>query len=150
MHQRTSYAPYPLSARKTHDLQVARLGFDQLGCPHDNQERTQRYDRPEIATVLVQVYPRLRDRLKSRTLSVLLSRKTWALALLEEVDAGRIAAKEIPVDELRAVAQFRVKRLNDLVRKRWGDIQSGTCSTRDFPGSAASIRLIRSANPASR
>jgi putative membrane-bound dehydrogenase-like protein len=89
-------------------------------------EALTRYDRPEIATKLVHDYPGLRDRLKSRVLSVLLSRRIWALALLAEIDAGKIAAKEIPVDELRGLAQFHDRQLNDLVRKHWGDIRGGT------------------------
>jgi putative heme-binding domain-containing protein len=55
-----------------------------------------------------------------------LSRKPWAFALLKEVDAGRMAAKELTVDELRQVALLDDKQLNDLVRKHWGDIRSGT------------------------
>jgi putative heme-binding domain-containing protein len=86
----------------------------------------EQYEQPEIARHLVGAYAGLKDRLRSGVRQVLLSRKSWALALLEEVDAGRIAAKEFPVDELRQIALLDDEQLNRLVRKHWGDIRSGT------------------------
>jgi putative membrane-bound dehydrogenase-like protein len=89
-------------------------------------DAVERYDQPEIGSTLIHAYSLMSDRLRSRSRQVLLSRKLWALALLEEVDAGRIATKEVPVDELRQVALFQDKKLNELVRKHWGDIRGGT------------------------
>src|SRR5439155_24643275 len=57
---------------------------------------------------------------------VLLSRKRWAGQLLQAVDRGKIASKEIAVEQLRVVALHQDKRLNELVRKHWGSINRGT------------------------
>ena len=86
----------------------------------------QRFDQPEIGTRLIGAYTGMSDRLRSRTRQLLLSRAVWARPLLKEVDAARIAAKDFDVDELRQVALLKDRQLNDLVRKHWGDIRSGT------------------------
>ena len=84
------------------------------------------YNREDIGSKLIRAYDNLSDRVRARARQVLLSRKPWALALLRATDAGRIEAKEVTVDELRQVSLHGDKRLNDLVRKHWGNIQSGT------------------------
>jgi putative membrane-bound dehydrogenase-like protein len=86
----------------------------------------QRFDDPEIASVLVGRYRKLSPRLQAKVSEVLLSRKAWAKVFLHEFDAGHFDAKEIPAERLRVVALHKDHSLDDLVRKHWGNIQPGT------------------------
>jgi putative heme-binding domain-containing protein len=75
---------------------------------------------------LLDVYPRLPARLQARTRDLLLSRKSGALSLLQAVAAGRVPATDVALDQLRAVALHRDPALDALVRKLWGNVQTGT------------------------
>jgi putative heme-binding domain-containing protein len=86
----------------------------------------QRFDRPDIPKALLQRYPALSGRLKTRTADVLLSRRTWARSLLEAVDRDDVSAKEIAVDQLRPLAWHNDPQLDTLVRKHWGTVAAGT------------------------
>jgi putative membrane-bound dehydrogenase-like protein len=86
----------------------------------------QHFQHPEIAAVLVRHYPNLSARLRARASEVLLSRRAWAKAFLQEIDAGHFDAKEIPTERLRVVALHGDRSLDDLVRKHWGNIRPGT------------------------
>jgi putative heme-binding domain-containing protein len=86
----------------------------------------QRFETEEIAATLFRHYPKMSARLRSRTTEVLLSRKTWAEAFLHEIDAGRLGAKDVAIEQLRVVALHKDRSLDDLVRKYWGNIQPGT------------------------
>jgi putative heme-binding domain-containing protein len=86
----------------------------------------QRFDNGEIAAALLRHYPQMPSRLRARAGEVLLSRKAWAAEFLREVDAGRVAAKDVSADQLRVVALHKDRALDDLVRKHWGNIRPGT------------------------
>ena len=86
----------------------------------------QRFDGDPVASALLAKYPKLPARLKARTRTVLFGRKGWALAFLRGVDAGKFAAKEVTLDELRALAPHGDRTLDALVRKHWGNVQGGT------------------------
>jgi putative heme-binding domain-containing protein len=85
-----------------------------------------RIDRAETPAVVLKHHADMTARLRSRAVDVLLGRKSWALALLQSVDAGKLPAKEIAVDQLRVVSAHNDKELNALVRKHWGNISAGT------------------------
>jgi putative membrane-bound dehydrogenase-like protein len=80
----------------------------------------------ETAAALLQRYPRLSGRLRSRTWDVLLSRRSWALALLRAVDRGQVAARDGSVEQLRVVALHHDAELDRLVRQHWGNVRGGT------------------------
>jgi putative heme-binding domain-containing protein len=86
----------------------------------------QRFEDAKITDALLQRYPRLSPRLRSRACDVLLSRWHSARVLLRAVDQGRLAAKDIAVDQVRPVALYHDKDLDALVRKHWGNVTSGT------------------------
>jgi putative heme-binding domain-containing protein len=89
-------------------------------------EALQRLNQGEIAAQLLQAYLNMPGRLRARTTEILLTRRSWALQLLKEIDRGNIPAKEVGVDQLRLVALHKDKQLDQLVRKHWGNIQGGT------------------------
>ena len=84
------------------------------------------FDLPELATELLERYPKLADRVRSRVRQVLLSRKAWARIILHEVDTGHLPAADFTVEQLRPVALHEDKELDELVRKYWGRMSSGT------------------------
>jgi putative heme-binding domain-containing protein len=84
------------------------------------------YDRPALATELLQRYSKLTGRVRSRVRQTLLSRKAWASAILHEVDGGHVSAADFTAEQLRAVALHRDKELDELVRKHWGRMGVGT------------------------
>jgi putative membrane-bound dehydrogenase-like protein len=86
----------------------------------------QRFDRAEIGSRLIDLYPKLPVRLRARAADVLLSRPGWALAFLRAIDATRLSAKDISVEQLRPVAGRKDSRLNELVRKHWGNVAPAT------------------------
>ena len=71
-------------------------------------------------------YPTMSGRVRSKTREVLLSRKSWAHAFLEQVDSGNFPTSDVAVEELRKVALLQDSQLDELVRKHWGNITSGT------------------------
>ncbi|HEV3136701.1 MAG TPA: PVC-type heme-binding CxxCH protein [Pirellulales bacterium] len=86
----------------------------------------QQFEDEGIATALLARYPTMEPGLRAKTCDVLLSRKPWAARLLEGVDEGKYAAKDIAVDQLRLISLHDDEQLNALVKKHWGSIQGGT------------------------
>ncbi|NOS72280.1 MAG: c-type cytochrome [Verrucomicrobia bacterium] len=84
------------------------------------------FDMPTLPAELLQRYPKLGDRVRARVRQVLLSRKPWAAGILRAVDSGRLQATDFAVEQLRVVALHGDRELNDLVRKHWGKMSSGT------------------------
>jgi putative membrane-bound dehydrogenase-like protein len=76
-------------------------------------------------TVLAR-YPRLPADLRGRAQAFLCSRPASALAFLQAVDAGRIPAKEVPLDQLQRITRFKSAPINRLVEKHWGKVSPAT------------------------
>ncbi len=85
-----------------------------------------RFDDEQICTALLEQLSATEPAVRAKTGDVLLSRPSSALRLLNAVDHGQLAAKELSVDQLRLVALHHDARLDALVKKHWGSIQGGT------------------------
>jgi putative membrane-bound dehydrogenase-like protein len=85
-----------------------------------------RSDDSQVADTLIKLYAGKPEPWRAHARSVLLGRKPWAKLFLGEVDRGRLAAKEVPLDDLRAIALHKDKELDALVRKHWGGVSAGT------------------------
>ncbi|HWB09540.1 MAG TPA: PVC-type heme-binding CxxCH protein [Pirellulales bacterium] len=85
-----------------------------------------RFDSQAAVEHLLSIYPRLSAPARSDVREVLFSRPNSAIALLEEVDRGAIAADEIPLEQLRKAALHHDAAIDSLVRKRWGNVGPGT------------------------
>jgi putative heme-binding domain-containing protein len=83
-------------------------------------------DRNDIASRLLAMYAASNDRQRQKLRDVLLSRRGWAERLVAEVEAKRIAAKDVSVEQLRLVALHSDAELDERVRKLWGSIKPGT------------------------
>ncbi len=80
----------------------------------------------QIAAVVLSLYPRLSADLKARAQSLLCGRAASGLELLKAVDAGRIVAREVPLDQLRRLEEFKDVRIDQLIAKYWGKITPAT------------------------
>jgi putative membrane-bound dehydrogenase-like protein len=81
---------------------------------------------PQIAVDVLSQYPKYSADLKGRALSLLCGRAASGLELLKAVDAGRIVPRDIPLDQLRRLAEFKDERLDPLIAKHWGKITPAT------------------------
>src|SRR5205823_8911580 len=69
-----------------------------------------------------ELYPKLSTSLRGRAQALLASRPASALLLLQEVDAGRIPAKDVSLDLLQQVQRFKHEPIEKLLGKHWGTI----------------------------
>jgi len=79
-----------------------------------------------VATTLARLYPTRPEPWRAHARKLLLGRKTWASIFLNEIGWGKLAAKDISLDDLRVVALHKDKELDALVRKHWGNVSAGT------------------------
>jgi putative membrane-bound dehydrogenase-like protein len=80
----------------------------------------------EITQALLSGYSKLSTSLQSKVRDILISRPASALALLERVDAGAIAADDVSIEQLRHAALHDDEEINALMRKHWGNIGPGS------------------------
>ncbi|MGI8965244.1 MAG: PVC-type heme-binding CxxCH protein, partial [Limisphaerales bacterium] len=114
----------------------------------------QQSDSPEISASLLNEYPKMNERLRSKTRDVLFGRKISALALLQQINLEKISPKEIPLEQVRQISLHNDKQLDALVKKFWGNISGGTPEEkladirrfnndlRAFPGDAKNGREV--------
>ena len=86
----------------------------------------QRFDQAAFANHLLSVYSKTAPAIRRSILDFLLERPHSALEVLQRVDRGEIPAHEIAINQLRPVALHHDQKLDELVRKHWGKIESGT------------------------
>jgi putative heme-binding domain-containing protein len=79
-----------------------------------------------VTAALLGSYAQVPATMRGRIAEILLSRPASARALLERVDRRVIAAADVPLERLRAVALHGDAELDALVRKHWGRIEPGT------------------------
>jgi putative membrane-bound dehydrogenase-like protein len=75
-----------------------------------------------VIRAVLDVYPKLSAGLRGRAQTLLCSRPASSLALLQAVDAGTIAPKDVPLDQLRRMAGYKDERLTKLLEKHWGKV----------------------------
>ena len=86
----------------------------------------QHASEPQIATGLLELYPRFPATLRQRTIQILASRLTWAVQLVSAVEQGRIPPKDILLEEARQMTSHNDAELSRRVEKIWGKIQAST------------------------
>ncbi len=85
-----------------------------------------RFAAPETTETLLRQYDRLTPAVRSRVRDVLFSRRESARVFLARVDEKKIAAGDVPLEQLRRLALFQDSQVEALVRKHWGNIKPGT------------------------
>ncbi len=109
----------PLAAelmKATEPIELRRAGIGLLA----------RMERDEIADHLLAAYQAGEESFRTEIRRVLTMRPGWTRRLLQEVAQGKIDAKSIPIDEVRAMVAIDDEEIRKLVVKHWGTIRSGT------------------------
>jgi len=84
------------------------------------------YEQSEIAIAVVGQWPQFSADVQSVALTLLTSRKNWALQLIEAVDSGRIPKAAIPLDFVRKLTAHRDDKLAQLIQKHWGSLEGAS------------------------
>ena len=85
-----------------------------------------RFDSATVSDQLIRRLSKFTASGRSRARGVLLSRKRSANAFLKLVEKGMIAAKDVPLNDLRRVALHKDPLLDAMVKKIWGRIGPGS------------------------
>jgi len=80
----------------------------------------------DVASQVVARFAQLPPPVRQRAADVLLARKDAARALLESVDAGRVPAAMLSVEQVRKVELHHDSQIDALVRKHWGNLKAAT------------------------
>jgi len=82
--------------------------------------------RAEVTGKVLASYPQLSPALRGRVQSLLCSRADSARTFLRAVDHGKIAAREVPLDQLRRLTLLKDGEIDRLVNKHWGKVTPKT------------------------
>jgi putative membrane-bound dehydrogenase-like protein len=85
-----------------------------------------RYESAALTACCIELLKHPRPTVREAATRLLLSRRISAKAVFAEIEAGRIPAANIPVDEIRRVSLQNDPELDVFIRKHWGAIQAGT------------------------
>ncbi|OWK43782.1 PVC-type heme-binding CxxCH protein [Fimbriiglobus ruber] len=83
-------------------------------------------NHPKAVDTLFQLYPSWSPAMKSKAVGVLLSRPTWAQALLAAIDAGKFPKTAVSYDQLKTGAGLTEPAVAKLVEKHYGKIGPAT------------------------
>jgi putative membrane-bound dehydrogenase-like protein len=86
----------------------------------------QPFQNEQVASAVLVELPRLTGPSRVRARSLLFSRPASALEFLKLVDAGKIPPKEVPLDQLSALMDFKDEAVGKLVEKHWGKVGAAT------------------------
>ncbi len=89
-------------------------------------EGVRRTAQDEDALKLLKDYSEAEPDRQNKLLEVILSKESFALALLKEVEAGKIETEPISVDQIRRVAFFENPEIDRIVENHWGAVRVGT------------------------
>ena len=84
------------------------------------------FDDREAGASLISAYPAKSPAWREATRDVLLGRPSGANQLLDAVDAGKIPAAEVPIEQVRRIALLHDEGLEERARKHWGTIKAAT------------------------
>jgi putative membrane-bound dehydrogenase-like protein len=86
----------------------------------------QAYHDAEIPKVVLAQYGNFNEEVRTVAQSLLVSRKSWTIELVNAVDRGDLAASSLPLDTVRRMTIHRDDQLVSLIHKHWGQIEGAT------------------------
>ncbi|MEM1294670.1 MAG: PVC-type heme-binding CxxCH protein [Verrucomicrobiota bacterium] len=84
------------------------------------------YDDPKIGETLAKNYRRFYPAERSAVISTLVSRPTWASALLAQIKAGRIAKSDLTAFQARQIRSFQNEELTKELESVWGRLRDSS------------------------
>jgi putative heme-binding domain-containing protein len=99
----------------------------------------QRFEQPEIARTLLELFPNLSIKLRTTAQTVLSSRATWARLLLQAVDAGQLKKEQVTTANVLAIQGLKDSACDTLIKKHWGRL---TRSSEEKEKQIAAVRSL--------
>jgi putative heme-binding domain-containing protein len=90
-----------------------------------------RTDDPAAADAVLAAYPRLPPNVRPQAIELLTQRTAWSRRLVAEVAAGRIAAADLNVNQVRKLLSQGDPELTAAVARHWGTIREGRDPARE-------------------
>jgi putative membrane-bound dehydrogenase-like protein len=86
----------------------------------------QQYDDAKIAETVLRLYGRFTEDARAAAQTLLVSRKSWLVCLLDAIDQAKIDAAAVPLDVVPKMTIHRDPRIADRVKKHWGSVEGAT------------------------
>lgn len=81
------------------------------------------FDDPEVGKALVKRYRNFRAPNRPQLMSILVSRKTFAMPMLDAIDQGKIKRADLTVYQVRQLTSLQDDELNQRLSSAWGEVQ---------------------------
>ncbi len=78
----------------------------------------------DLASTLLEAYPRLSAEVKPQAIELLTSRTAWSQELMAAIDARKFSASDLNGTQVRKLFANPDKRLRQLVTKQWGTLRT--------------------------
>ncbi len=82
-------------------------------------------DRPEVATLVLQRHDALPPAVRPRAIDLLSQRPSWARALLDRIESGKIDSRSLNVTQLRRLLGLGDEGITRRVQATWGKVREG-------------------------
>lgn len=82
------------------------------------------FDDPAIGTSLVRRYHSFRGPVRPQLMSILVSRKSFANAMLQAIEDGKIPASDLSAFQVRQLKSFHDPALDQRVGQVWGEVRT--------------------------
>jgi putative heme-binding domain-containing protein len=118
--------------RQVRDPRSEELFLEQLALAKSDTLRIgllsglEAFDQPAIGETILTSYPLYSPVAKRRAIQLLITRPSWARALLIAAEAGKVPKADITVEQARAAMQLGDKDVTLLVEKQFGKITPAT------------------------
>jgi putative membrane-bound dehydrogenase-like protein len=83
-----------------------------------------RYETPEVASQVLEIYPQLEEELKPSAVELLTSRVAWSNALLDAIGGGKVSKDAVNVNQIRKLLKSNDKKLIARVGETWGALRT--------------------------
>ncbi len=90
------------------------------------------FDDPELGMSLAKNYRRFYPAERPSVIETLVSRPAWAHALLDQIEAGRIAKADLTAVQARQVRAFGDDELSQRLAKIWGEVRASSAAKRQL------------------
>lgn len=80
------------------------------------------FSQEGIADTVLDQYPRLSAGLRTKAQALLCSRPASARKFLQLVDAGKVPPKEVPLEQLRRLVEYKDEAMVQIIEKHWGKV----------------------------
>jgi putative heme-binding domain-containing protein len=84
------------------------------------------YNDDRIPAAVLSQYKQWTEDVRAVAQTLLVSRKPWALALLDAVEQGHIAATALPLETVRKLTIYKDDRIAAAVKKHWGNVEGAS------------------------